>query len=93
MTESVDREIYFTTSAWWGSGVWLAHVSGRDLGRVARCSRVGACCTGWHGWKDSYPASGSDPERNKPKVTGSRTRLHAAELLRDRIEHPEEFGS
>jgi hypothetical protein len=87
----VDTEIYFTRSAYWGSDVWFAHVSGRDLGRVARCSRFGACCTGWHGWPDQYPASGNDPDANKPTVRGARTRRHAAELLRDRADHPEEF--
>ena len=66
--------IWFQTSAWWGPGVWLANIPGRDLGRVAQEGRT------WSGWKDKYPPRGS---ARAADVTGCRTRQDAAEALRD----------
>lgn len=76
-----EGDFWFSRSAYWGDGVWFAHESGRDLGRVARCRNDESCCYGWHAWKDKYPASGTDPERNRPDVTAAGSRLEAAERL------------
>jgi len=80
MAFNSEDEFWFTRSTYWGTGVWLVHESGRDLGRVSRCFNDESCCNGWHGWKAQYPASGG-PEANKPDVTGAQSRHEAAERL------------
>ena len=76
----MEDGFWFQKSAYWGDGVWLAHESGRDLGRVARCHNDESCCNGWHGWKAQYPSEGG-PEANRPDVTGAGSRQEAAARL------------
>jgi hypothetical protein len=67
-------QFWYTRSAYWGEGVWIAHEFGRDLGRTSRCTNDEACgCSGWHGWRDSLPNSGG-PEANQADVTGASNR-------------------
>lgn len=67
--------VWFTTSTWWGPGVYLVQTFGRDLGRVAR-ETDGT----WSGWKESRPKPGSGREAD---VEGIRTRQEAGEALKE----------